>query len=413
MTTRIGGCHYLALLLVLASAAAHAASPRPEPPAKGGSLYAKSLETVVITADEAPVTLAGTVLDTVKKGRWFGVTARTPDALRIQFWGGRNLRIGWLRAADARVLADEEVDLTAEALRLAKELNPKLDVAAYKTRVDALATRVAKAAAGARTPREKAHRISIQLFRDEGFHTEAEPRTLDRVLDEKGGNCLGLSLLYLCAAEKLGLAFHMLSFPDHALIRYDDGKEQFNVEPSWGGALFVDDGYMRQRFGPPQGIGWSVLSKPQTMTMLYADVGALLGEEKRLDQSTACFVRATEINPNSGMAYYNWGNVLAAQNQHALACERYSRTARLHPAFMEAYNNWGTSLHKLGDTAAAAEKFATAAQVAPRSATPLLNWGLVLLELGKQQEGAEKLLRAVQLKPSLKPFVDEALGRTQ
>jgi len=381
------------------------------PPPKAGSPYAKSLETVEITADEAPVTLAGTVLATVKKGRWFGVTARAGDRLRIQFWGGRNLRTGWLRAADARVLTDADVDLTAEALRLAKELDPKLDVAACRARVDALATRVAKAAAAGPTPRAKAERISRQLFAAEGFRYELAPRTLDRVLDEKRGNCLGLSLLYLCAAEKLGLAFHMLSFPNHALIRYDDGTEQFNVEPSWGGPVFVDDPYMRQRFGPPQGIGWSVLSKPQTMTMLYADVGAILGEQKRLAESTDCFVRAVEINPNSGMAYYNWGNILAAQNQHALACEKYSRTSQLHPTFVDAYNNWGASLHKMGEREWAADKFATAAQLNPRSAMIHLNWGLVLLELGKQQEAADKLFKAVQLNPSLKPFVEQALGR--
>ncbi len=136
----------VAILLGLLAAASNAATPR----LKAAGPYAESLDTVVITADEAPVTLAGTVLDTVKKGRWFGVTARKEGLLRIQFWGGRNLRTGWLRAADARVLADADVDLTAEALRLAKEFSPTLDAAACRARVDALAARVAQAAAGCR-----------------------------------------------------------------------------------------------------------------------------------------------------------------------------------------------------------------------------------------------------------------------
>ena len=410
MRTRgLNACAALLLLGLLAAASNAATPPRP----KAAGPYAESLDTVVITADEAPVTLAGTVLDRVKKGRWFGVTAQKGDLLRIQFWGGRNLRTGWVRAADARVLTDADVDLTAEALRLAKEFDPKLDVAACRARVDALAARVAQAAAAGATPRAKAERISRQLFAAEGFRYEVAARTLDRVLDEKRGNCLGLSLLYLCAAERLGLAFHMLSFPNHALIRYDDGKEQFNVEPSWGGPTFVDDAYMKQRFGPPRGIGWSVLSKPQTMTVLYADLGAILGEHKRLAEATECFVRAVEINPDSGMAYYNWGNVLAAQGQNALACEKYSRTTQLHPTFVDAYNNWGASLHKMGEREWAVEKFATAAKLSPRSAMVHLNWGLVLLELGKNEEATDKLFKAVQLNPALKPFVDQALGRSQ
>jgi len=408
MSNRCALAPTAAVLLGLLAAASNAAAPTHP---KAAAPYAESLDTVVITADAAPVSLAGTVLDTVKKGRWFGVTARKGDSLRIQFWGGRNLRTGWLQAAHARVLTDADVDLTAEALRLAKGLDPKLDVAACRARVDALAARVAAAAAAGATPREKAERISRQLFAAEGFRYEVTPRTLDRVLDERRGNCLGLSLLYLCAAERLGLALHMLSFPNHALIRYDDGKEQFNVEPSWGGPTFVDDDYMKQRFGPPRGIGWSVLSKPQTMTMLYADVGAILGEHKRVAEATECFVRAVEINPDSGMAYYNWGNVLAAQGQHALACEKYSRTTQLHPTFVDAYNNWGASLHKMGEREWAADKFATAAKLSPTSAMVHLNWGLVLLELGKNEEATEKLFKAVQLNPTLKPFVDRALGR--
>ena len=40
-----------------------------------------------------------------------------------------------------------------------------------------------------------------------------------------------------------------------------------------------------------------------------------------------------------------------------------------------------------------------------------LNWGMVLLNLGKRQEAADKLGRAVELQPSLRPFVDQALGQ--
>jgi len=392
------------VLLGLVAGAVAGEAPQPKSP------YAKPLETVVVTAEEAPVTLAGTTLATVKNGRWFGVTARAADALRIQFWGGRNLRTGWLKAAHARTLTDDEIDLTAEALRLAAEFNLKLDVAALRARVDALAARVAGAAAGGANPREKSLLISRRLFGPEGFRYEVTPRTLDRVLEEKRGNCLGLSLLYLCAAEKLKMSFHMLPFPTHALIRYDDGAEQFNVEPSFGGMLFVDDAYMRRRFGPPEGISWTVLSKPQTMAMLYSDVGAQLGEEKRLQDATSCFTRAIEINPNYGVAYYNWGNILALMGQNALACERYARAVQLHPNFSDAHNNWGSTLGRMGEFQWAVEKFAAAAKADPASARAYLNWGMCLLNLGKRHEAVAKFGRALELQPGLKPAVDEALG---
>lgn len=399
-----------ALLLAasLMSAIASAAAP---PPREPQAPYTRAMDTIEITAPEAPVTLAGTVLGTVKRGQWFGVRERKEDLLAIQFFGGRNLRQGWVRAADARVLADGDVDLAAQALELAREFDPAVDVKALRAEVDALAARVARAAAEGAAPRDKALRISLQLFGTEGFRYDVTPRTLDRVLRERRGNCLGLSLLYLCAAEKLGMAFHMLPFPGHALIRYDDGQEQFNVEPSMGGMVFRDEAYMLRRYGQPQGIGWTLLSKPQTMTMLLADVGGMLGDHKRTAEATRCFTRAIEVNPRYEGAYYNWGTALAAQGQHALACDKFARATQLRPGFLDAYNNWGTSLVQLGELRWACDKFATAARLDPTSPTPLYNWGMTLLRLGRRDEAIAKLAQAIELQPSLKKLVDDALAQ--
>jgi tetratricopeptide (TPR) repeat protein len=392
------------LLGLLVGAAREAAPAKPE------AHYAKSLETIEITADEAPVTIGETVLATVKKGRWFGLTARVGDQFRIQFWGGRNLRFGWVRASDARLLTDKDVDLATEALKLAKEFNPKLDAAKCRAQVEELATRVAAAASKATTPSDRALQISVQLFRHEGFGYDFTPRTLDKVMEERCGNCLGLSLLYLCAAEKLNMPFRMLAVPHHALIRYDDGKEQFNVEPSWGGWVFVDDAYMRRRYGPPEGINWSMLNKPQTMTMLYSDVGAVLGIQKRHDEAVSAFVRAIEINPNYGGAYLNWGNSLLALKQFGQACDKFARATQIHPTFAEAYNNWGSALNSMGETQWACEKFATAIKCNPSLANSYYNLGMGQLRLGKREEAVKNLEKAAQLVPRLRPLVDEALG---
>lgn len=397
--------------LLLVAALAPASAPAAAPPREPQAPYTRAMDTIEILAPEAPVTLAGTVLGTVKKGQWFGVRERKDGLLAIQFFGGRNLRQGWVRAADARVLANDDVDLATKALELAREFDPEVDVRSQRAQVDALAARVAQAAAGGASPREKALRISQQLFGAEGFRYDATPRTLDRVLRERRGNCLGLSLLYLCAAEKLGMAFHMLPFPGHALIRYDDGNEQFNVEPSMGGMVFRDETYMLRRYGPPQGIGWTLLSKPQTMTMLLADVGGLLGDERRTAEATRCFTRAIEINPRYEGAYYNWGTALAAQGQHALACDKFARATQLRPGFLDAYNNWGTSLVQLGELRWACDKFAAAAKLDPTSPTPLYNWGMTLLHLGQRDEAVAKLGKAVELQPSLKKLVDDALAQ--
>ena len=390
--------------------------------AGGGGYYAPPLDTVEVVADRAEVTLAGMVLSTVEKGRRFGVRERKGDLVGIQFLDKKNLRRGWLRPTDVKLLTDDNVDLATEALKIAKQFNPKVDVAACRARVDELATRVADAARGAASPRQKALAISIQLFRQEGFRYEITPCTFDTVLETKVGNCLGLSLLYLCAAEKLKMPFRLLAVPRHVLIHYDDGeagrehprvparKEQFNVEPSIGGWVFVDDTYMRRMYGPPGGINWSVLSKPQALAVLQTDVGYLLAAKKDYAAAADRFGRACEINPNFGQAYYNWGNALTYTKQLARACEKFARATQIHPYYADAYNNWGNALGHMGEMESACRKYAAAVECAPRSAKAHFNWGIALLHMGKRNEAVEKFARAIELAPTLKPMVDEAIG---
>jgi len=397
-----------ALLSVLPLTAAASGEPASS---KKKSYYAPPLETIEVIADQAPVTLANTVLVRVGRGRWFGVRERKKDSFGIQFFGGRNLRRGWIHARYARVLRDDDVDLALEALKIAKEVNPRVDAAAYKAQVDALADRVAAAASRANRAKHRARLMGAQLFGRERFRYHKGLRTLDIVLDERKGNCLGLSLLYLCAAERLKMPIRMLAVPRHVLVRYDDGREQFNIEPGMMGMVFVNDSYMRWRYGPPAGINWSVLSKPQTVAVLSSDLGVILARKREFAEAAKRFARAVEINPNYGEAYYNWGVALVATNRPALACDKFARATQIHPRFAEAYYNWGNALAAMGQPSWACRKFATAVECKPRCAEAYYNWGIVLLNTGREGEAAEKFRRAVALAPNLKPLVDKALAQ--
>ena len=66
--------------------------------------------------------------------------------------------------------------------------------------------------------------------------------SLNKVLDSKIGNCVGLSILYLCIAEGLHLPIYGVSVPEHIFVRYDDGDFRRNIEMGYEG-MFTPDSY--------------------------------------------------------------------------------------------------------------------------------------------------------------------------
>jgi len=389
----------LAFLLALASTALGAAD------------YTRSGETVVVTADRAPVTLGGTTIAHVEKGRWFGVRDRKAGDVGICVFSGKNLRIGWIAAEHVQTLRDDEVDLTAEALKAALAHNPQLDVAESRAQIDAIAERVVKAAEKGRSPLHRAILIRSQLFGREGFRYDQRPRTLEGVLAEKRGNCLGLSILYLCAAEKLDLPLQMIAIPGHVLLRYEDAKVPFNIEPAMMGMVIRTDGYLLKRFGPKSGQYPRVLSEPKAISVLLGDMGALLAEQKRYKEAEAAFIRSVEVDPDHAAGYYNWGVTLSRQKRLGVACDKFARAVQIYPRFAQALVGWGCVLAKLEDTKGACRKFARAVEIEPRLGAAWFNWGSVLLSVGRRAEAWDKLARAEEVRPALKPVIDQL--RTQ
>src|SRR5512141_3482262 len=69
---------------------------------------------------------------------------------------------------------------------------------------------------------------------------------LESVLARRQGNCLGLSVLYLALADRLGIPFRGVYVPSHCFVRYEGNGVRVNVEFAEGGASWSDDRYRRE-----------------------------------------------------------------------------------------------------------------------------------------------------------------------
>jgi len=384
----------LALSLLAGGAAAAGAGEAAALPAR------RTLATVVVVSARAPVVSEGRAVAAVRRGRMFGVLAREGERVSVQVCEGAAPRRGWLEARHVRPVTDGEVDLAWEALKIARELDPQVDLMASWARLEALATRVAAAAAGGRTARERARRIAAQLYGRERFTYAHGVKRLDQVLATRRGDCVGLCLLYLRVARELRMPLYLVTWPSHVLVRHDDGTDRFHIETTERGAVRnIDDPVQHRRGRVAGGIHCLALPAPRALGVLTHVWGTLLAERGKAAEACARFATACEINPRDVEALTLWGAALHKRGRYAEACDRYQRVVAIDPGHSEVRLRWGMALNQMGRYAEACGKCAEAVKLAPDYADGWHAWGFALARLGRHGEACERFAKAVALRP--------------
>ncbi len=137
---------------------------------------------------------------------------------------------------EVAALPEDEIDLGVAALLGARVLDPDVDVAAARAELDAIARDVRARCAAETDPAQRAWTFVWSLYAEHGFRAAGElesgTRHLPYVLAERRGNCVGLSLLYLAVAERVGLPLAAVAMPFHLAVRWDDGERTIELEPT-------------------------------------------------------------------------------------------------------------------------------------------------------------------------------------
>jgi hypothetical protein len=67
---------------------------------------------------------------------------------------------------------------------------------------------------------------------------------LPSVMDSREGVCLGVSILYLCLAQRIGLPLEIITPPGHIYVRYRNGVKITNIETTARGVNLPSDIYL-------------------------------------------------------------------------------------------------------------------------------------------------------------------------
>lgn len=119
----------------------------------------------------------------------------------------------------------EQLNLAEAALVLARDEYPQLDIAAYLSRIDALAATLRQRLRADIPASEKLALLCRYLFDELGFSGNTadyyDPRNsyLNEVLDRKLGIPITLSVLFIEVGRRLGLPLSGVSFPGHFLVK--------------------------------------------------------------------------------------------------------------------------------------------------------------------------------------------------
>lgn len=228
----------------------------------------------------------------------------------------------------------EKFSLAEAALVLAKEAIPELnedfDVSKYNAKLDEMASELRQRIKG-KEPEAMISEINKYLFKEQGFDYSAN-FFLNKVIDEKKGSCVGLSILYLALAERLKLPIYGIEALCHLLVRWDDGKFKRNIETTVQGEERSDSHYREK------GVSLKNLSKKETIGVALSRKGSAYREKGQLDAAIRDYNKAIELNPNDDEVYSKRGRAYWGK-----ACHERDRSQQ-RKYFRQAYRDLGPRL---------------------------------------------------------------------
>jgi hypothetical protein len=203
------------------------------------------------------------------------------------------------------------------------------------------------------------------------------------VYKNRKGACLGVSLIMLMLAERLGCPLYGVLLPGHFFCRYDDGKTHFTIEPNRAGFRHPE-GYYATRY-PAATRPWydlSNLTKKEVVGVLCYNAGAVclgqgrfgqavsffreaarrcgwwpeaagnlglaLARSGRLDTAEIILGRLFQQHPDLDLCALNYGGVAAAAGRYAAAVEIYKKGLVCFPGDTGLLSGLSRAYERLG-----------------------------------------------------------------
>ncbi len=279
-----------------------------------------------------------------------------------------------------------------------------VDTSRIEREIDRLATRLRPFVEGGTDARGAVAALNRLLFEEEGFVYDPAPGNTDnylpdRVLARRCGNCLGLTVLALAVAERLGMPLHGVYLPSHCFLRYEGGGGRINIETAEKGADWSDARYA-EMFGVTADRPYLRSLRNGEMVGVYLkSLGAALSRDGRDDEALALYRCASHCAPEVPDVPYNAGVSYQKLGRLDEAIAEYRGALSLDPAFAAARDNLGVALARQGRYREALAEARMAVALDPDNVGSRGNLAATFCACGMTAEGIREYERILDADP--------------
>lgn len=195
-------------------------------------------------------------------------------------------------------LEEKEIDLGRALLiaQLGEEEASRDRIRQYEASLDLMALQIAARVAPQATSVEKINAINHFIFYEMKFRYPPHSiyaknidlyTFLPSVLDGRQGVCLGVSILYLCLAQRLDLPLEIVTPPGHIYLRAMEEKKEINIETTARGIDLPSETYL--------GINTRSLeqrSLKEVIGLAFLNQASLFWAEEKYKEAVSCYEKA-------------------------------------------------------------------------------------------------------------------------
>ncbi len=206
--------------------------------------------------------------------------------------------------ADFLNAAPQDIDLSRALLvaQIGSSPESQKKIRLYDATLDLMALQIKAKLSENSTHLEKIKAISDFIFFEMGFafppHStysqEIDSFTyLPSVIDSKKGVCLGISILYLCLAQRLDLPLEIITPPGHIFLRYGLQEEPLNIETTMRGVHIPDERYL--------GIELKKLPRrdlKETVGLAFINAASIFLKDQKFDKAADLYQKAQKYLPD-------------------------------------------------------------------------------------------------------------------
>lgn len=201
-------------------------------------------------------------------------------------------------------LPSDQIDLSRGILltQMGNEPDALGKIRSYEASIDLMALQILTRITMQDPPTKKIHAINHFIFEEMGFRfpphssyaKDVDLYTfLPSVLDSRRGVCLGVSILYICLAQRLNLNLQMVTPPGHIFVRWSDGDHVINIETTARGIHLPDEKYL--------GVDTRSLeyrNVKEVIGLAHFNQASVYWERKQHDKALASYAKAKPYLPH-------------------------------------------------------------------------------------------------------------------